>query len=57
MTVLAWYGIPSDCTSVERFEELKNAGFTHQFTGYPDAEAMARALDTAERVGIRLIVS
>ena len=57
MTVLAWYGIPSDCTSVERFEELKNAGFTHQFTEYPDAEAMARALDTAERVGIRLIVS
>lgn len=41
MTVLAWYGIPSDCTSVERFEELKNAGFTHQFTEYPDAEAMA----------------
>ena len=58
MPILAWYGIPSDSTTPERFLELKETGITHHFSeGYRDADAMQRALDVAQQVGIKLIVS
>ena len=57
MPILAWHSIPSDCTTLERFREMKETGITHSFTSYPDADAMQRALDTAQAAGVKLIVS
>ncbi|GAA4315249.1 hypothetical protein GCM10023143_26500 [Compostibacter hankyongensis] len=55
--ILAWYGIPAGQTSLARYEELKASGITYQFTNFPDAEAMAKALDIARKAGIKMIVA
>lgn len=55
--VLAWYGIPADETTLERYLELKESGITCNLSFFPDAESMARALDVAKKAGIKMIVS
>ncbi len=55
--ILAWIGPPAAETSVERYRELANAGFTHNFSGFPNVEAMAIALDVAHNAGILQFVS
>lgn len=55
--ILAWYGIPAEETNIDRYEELKESGITHNFTFFPDAETMAKALDIAQKTGIKMIVS
>ncbi|MDD3108076.1 MAG: hypothetical protein PHV49_02550 [Alistipes sp.] len=57
MPILAWHSIAADCTTLERFQELKEAGFTHHFSGYPDTTAMAQALDLAQQSGLKVIIS
>ncbi|MBN1294344.1 MAG: beta-galactosidase, partial [Candidatus Latescibacteria bacterium] len=39
-----------------RYKELADAGFTHSFTHFPDAETVAKALDIAKAAGIKLLV-
>jgi hypothetical protein len=55
--ILAWHGPPSNETTVERYREMAEAGFTQNFSGFPNNEAMARALDVGQATGIRLWVS
>jgi hypothetical protein len=55
--ILAWYGIPPEETTPERFRELKESGITMNLTNYPDATSMAKALDVARKAGISMIVS
>lgn len=55
--ILAWVGPPAEQTTVERYRELADAGFTENFSGFPSADAMARALDVAQQAGIRQFVS
>ena len=55
MPILAWYSIPSNETSLARYLELKETGITHNLTFFPDAEMMAKGLDTAEKAGIKMI--
>ncbi len=40
--ILAWYGIPADEAKVERFQELKDAGFTLNFRGYSNADEVVK---------------
>jgi hypothetical protein len=53
----AWIGPPSEETTVERYRELRDAGFTHSFSGYPDNDANEKALDVAGDCGIKLFVA
>ncbi len=53
---LAWYSVPSNETSLLRYMELKETGITHNLTFFPDAEMMAKGLDTAQKAGIKMIV-
>lgn len=53
----AWIGPPAEETTVERYTELKDAGFTHSFSGFPDNDAMEKALDIAGECGIKLFVA
>ncbi len=53
----AWIGPPASETTVERYRELREAGFTHSFSGFPDNDANGRALDVAHACGIRLFVA
>ena len=55
--ILAWYSIPASETTVARYQEMKDAGITLQFTGFPDIDAMQKALDVAAKVGMKMVVS
>ncbi len=55
--VLAWFSIPAEHTSLDRYLELKEAGFTHSFSHTATADEVAAALDTAQRAGIKLIIT
>jgi hypothetical protein len=55
--ILAWYSIPAAETTVERYQEMKDAGITYSFSGFPNADAMQKALDVAAKVGIKMVVS
>lgn len=55
--VLAWHSIPEEETTIERFEELREAGFNHSFSGYSNVEQVQKALDIALKTGIKLIIS
>ena len=55
--ILAWVGPPANHTTVERYRELAAAGFTHNFSPFPNPEAMAKGLDVARKTGIRQFVS
>jgi len=56
LPILAWHGIPAHEATVERFEELRDAGFTLNFRSFPSADAVAKGLDAAEKAGIKLII-
>lgn len=54
--ILAWYSIPASFASAERYQELKDCGFTISFSHLStQAEAIA-ALDFAEEAGVKVIV-
>jgi hypothetical protein len=53
----AWASIPSDQTSVERYKELADCGFTTSFSGFTNAKATTAALDAARAAGIKLFIS
>ena len=55
--ILAWYSIPDEETTVERFQEMKDAGITCSFSGYPNVDSVLKALDIAAKVGVKLFVS
>lgn len=57
LPILAWYSIPESETTIARYQEMKDAGITYQFNGFPNADAMQKALDVAAKVGIKMIVS
>ena len=57
LTILAWGGPPQDQTTPQRYKELADAGFTHNYSGFGNADAMARALDVARGAGIKLMIS
>ena len=52
--ILAWYSIPDGkFATVERYQELRDAGFTHSFAHIYSKEAALRALDLCAQVGIK----
>ena len=57
LPILAWGGPPADETSPERYRELAECGFNYNFSGFGNADAMAKALDVAQQAGIKLMIS
>ena len=55
--IVAWFGVPEEEATVERFEELKEAGFTINLRGCSNADQMEKALDAAQKAGVKLIVA
>jgi len=49
--ILAWYSIPASETSVSRYQELKDAGITHSFGGFPNIDAMQKHLMLQKKWG------
>ena len=57
LPILAWGGPPEDQTTPERYRELAEAGFTHNFSGFGSAAATGKALDVAHGAGVKLLLS
>ncbi len=53
----AWIGVPAEQTTLVRYKELAECGFTSSFSGFPNAKAVAAALDIAHEAGVKLIIS
>src|SRR5688500_8186461 len=57
LPVLAWGGPPEAQTTPERYRELAEAGFTHNYSGFGSPEGMAKALEVAHAAGVKQMVS
>jgi hypothetical protein len=57
ISILAWSGPPAGETNAERYRELAEAGFTHNFSSFANADAMEKALDVAQAAGIKQFIS
>jgi hypothetical protein len=57
LPILAWGGPPQDQTTAERYRELAECGFTHNYSGFSNNEMVAKALDVADVAGVKLIPS
>lgn len=55
--ILAWTGLPAREITAERFEELREMGITVALSDFGNAETMQKALDIAEKTGLKLVAS
>ncbi|MEI7828950.1 MAG: hypothetical protein WCI31_04230 [Prolixibacteraceae bacterium] len=55
--IMAWYSIPASETTVERYQEMKDAGITHSLSFFANVTDLQKALDVAAKVGVKLIVN
>ncbi len=52
--IMGWSSIPAHQISVERYQEMREAGFTHSLSHIGSLEVLKRALDAAQSAGIKL---
>ena len=57
LPILAWGGPPQEHTTVERYRELAECGFTWNYSGFSSADEVAKALEVAKATGIKLLFS
>ena len=55
MPILAWYSIPPEHATLDRYKELKKAGFTINFSHIYSLEDAMQSLDLAKQAGIKVI--
>jgi hypothetical protein len=53
--ILAWVGVPANETTVERYRELKESGININFSGYPNLDAVEKALNIAQKTGVKIL--
>ncbi|MDO5571135.1 MAG: hypothetical protein Q4F97_06675 [Bacteroidales bacterium] len=53
--ILSWYSIPAEDATLERYQELKDAGFTINFSHIYNIEDAKKSLDFAQQVGIKVM--
>jgi len=54
--IMAWLGVPPDLSTLERFEELRESGITHNFSHSRSIEQLAETLDVAEKAGVKMVI-
>lgn len=54
---MAWHGPTRQQTSLEAFQQLKNAGFSINFSNYGERDFNLQALDWAAQAGIQLLLA
>jgi len=54
--ILGWIGVPGHESTPTRYEEMRAAGFTHNYSSYANVSAAKVALDIAQEVGLKLII-
>lgn len=54
--ILAWYGVSPTESTVDRYNELRDAGITHNFTFFGSVDELAIAMEAAKKAGIKMII-
>mgnify|MGYP000853803770 CR=1 FL=1 len=54
--ILAWLGVPEKQTSIERFQEMKDAGINYNYSYYTHIDSLQKALDIAKQLDIKMLV-
>ena len=44
--IMAWYGVPPEESTVERYMELRHSGITHQLSFFSDVDELAVAMES-----------
>jgi hypothetical protein len=57
LPIMAWSGIPEGETNVDRFTELREMGINVNLANYSSADAMQKALDLAQSLGLKMVTS
>src|SRR5262245_52343048 len=55
--IIAWSGVPESHTTIERYKELAECGFTHSFSSFSSVDSVTKALDIAKQVDVKLLVN
>lgn len=53
--ILAWYSIPPEHATLDRYKELKKAGFTINFSHIYSLEDALQSLDLAQQAGVKVM--
>lgn len=54
---LAWYSVPAKETNLQRYEELKEAGITINFSFFQSMADAEQSLNMAQKVGMKVVLS
>lgn len=54
--VLGWEGVSNKHLKIDQFKDAKDAGLTLSLGGFANADSLAKALDLAQEVGIRVFI-
>jgi len=57
LPVLAWSGLPPSLSTVERFKEVREAGFTHHLQVYGTMELLQKVLDAAGQADVKIFTN
>ena len=55
--IMTWYGIRPEHLDLQHFQDLADAGFTINFSHFGDEATNLKALDIAQRAGVKLLIS
>ena len=55
--ILAWYSIPADYSTLENYQDLADAGFNINFSHLGTLPEAMKALDLAQKVGVKVMFS
>jgi len=55
LPIMAWYSIPPEHATVERYQELAEAGFNISFSPMYSTKDMLTALDLGEKTGVKIM--
>ena len=57
LPILAWYSIPANMASAERYQELKECGFNISFTHTGTLAEAKQALEFGEQAGVKIMLT
>ena len=57
LPILGWFSIPAKETTVERYLEMKNAGFNISFSHLKTNAEIEQALEAANKAGIKIVIT
>jgi len=57
LPIMAWYSIPAEYATLERYQELADCGFNINFSHLYNFEDLQKALDFGEQTGVKIMAT